>query len=93
MRFSYLLLPTFSPRDYVMEIDLDVATSRDGTSMTSLDQYSPSEVGWYWWATWSGRHETTLLSAGIKELTERVAKLEQDLFNLKNQVTRLERQI
>ena len=39
---------TLRPRDNVMNIDLDVSTSRDGTSVARLDENLPFDLSRYW---------------------------------------------
>ena len=39
---------TFRPRDNVMDIDLDVSASVDGTTVPSLDEDAPTDFSRYW---------------------------------------------
>ena len=43
-----LMRLTLRPRDNVVNVDLDVSTSRDGAAMPSLDENSPLDVSRYW---------------------------------------------
>lgn len=43
-----LMRLTFRPRDNMMNIDLDISASGDGTPMARLDENASAQVGRYW---------------------------------------------
>lgn len=46
-----LMRLTVRPRDNVMDIDIDVSASGDGTTVSGLDEDSSSDFSRYWRAT------------------------------------------